>query len=368
MADEELQFEPNEASTETTDTPIPADQFSTGGVPEARQETASSPAASQQVDPTPPSIRDLVRNLGGILPSQVGDDYTALAYLVNQSRQAEALAAAQRQADVYTQLGRQLAPQANQIGQYLQQQQQPQAPPAWEPPPFDKRWLGLVKMDDASGTYIGVHPTVHPGIIDAVNKYADWRAQFMDNPMAMIQPAIDAARTRWLEEARAENRQMYERSQLETATRGIVQNISPWFYQYDAQGNALADPMSGQPLPSQLGQQYLATLNLLKQNGVTNPVALDRLAQMYLGPQIQAALGQTEAAPPVQLAARQAQARRSTGGRNRNPLQALGSQEREETRGVSNPEQQRMSLADRLRTNLEAGGVTDRDLRLMPTG
>lgn len=357
---DELEFEPSESSASAPD--LTTEDFSTGGVSDEAPAPAAQPS-QQQAAPAQPaavqplSIRDAIGQLGYQLPAGIQDDYVALTYLARQAQQAQQLAAAQREQDVFTQLGRQLAPQAQQVSQYLQQQQQPAGPKPWEPPPFDERWIPLVQKNEATGLYVA-NAGVNPDIAAAVNKYVDWQAKFMRDPAATLAPLLDDYKRQAVEAARAEIQQSLAQTQTQASVQRIVAENSRWFYAKDGSGAVVTDPITRQAQPSPVGVQYLSVARALRERGMADPVHIDEVARAILAPQIQAALGVQD----VDQAAQQRQAQAGRARPNRNPLQALAAHQGANTPGYTPPDQQGLSFSDRLRRSFVAQGVTDADI------
>lgn len=343
MPDDLLQFEPTVESTEAPD--LGSTSVETGGTSPALE----TPAQTVQPEPQQLGIRELASQLGYSFDPSIDNEYSALAHLTSQARRAQELEAIQRQQDVYAQLGRQLAPQAPQISQYLQQQQAPPGPKPYEPPPFDKRWLPLVERDAATGVLIGKPgANVPPAIVDAANKYSDWLSEFQTNPMSILKPALEEAENRAYERAKAEIAQSRAQYETQTAVQQIVARNSSWFYAATGQ-------------PTDLGREYIGIVQALQQRGVTDPRYKDEIATSILAPKIAAA----QSAGTVQQTAQQRQAAAAkTQTRNRNPLQALAVHQGDQTPGYVPPDQQGLGLADRLRKAFKENGVSDDEILL----
>lgn len=357
---EELEFEPATQTPSEGDHPLSSDDFASGGVTD---QTDTPPTTSEP----PPAevqtltVRDIATQLGYAVPTNVSDDYSALAHLVSQAREAQQLRAAQQQQDVYRQLGQLVAPHADRLQGFLQPQTAPAGPKSWEPPPFDQRWIPLVDRDQATGMYVG-KPGTPMEVVQAVNTWADWQDKFRMNPASMIQPMLLDMRTQIQEEYRRELQASQVQAQTRSAVQQIVANNSAWFYAQDSAGGYVRDPITGQPQSTPLGAQYIATLRQLEQRGVTDPVAKDEIARAILATQIAQATAATSQTQTT--AARQQQASRGRMG-NRNPLQALTADQGSQTPGYTPPDQGGLSLSDRLRLQFRQNGVTD-DQILLP--
>ena len=349
--------EPNEGlqSTQQQGGLTEAD-FESGGVtpetPAAPQQT-SQPQQPQEAQPL--TIRDLATSLGYSFGQQAPqDDYTALAHLISQAREAEQLRQQMRQQDVYRQLGQQLAPKAQQLGQFLQQQEQPKAKP-YLPPAFDKRWAELVERNPQTGLFVS-KPNVPPSVAEAANAWADWQGKFLENPVEVLQPFVEERAT---EIARQVIQQELGQFQQQQTIYNLARANADWAYQRDAQGNVAIDPLTGQWQLSPAGTQYVSLVKSLGEMGVADPVNRDRLARTIIASQLQA---QQQAPQPPAAQQRQEQAMR---GRqpNRNPLQALGAQERQEHPYATEPDKKSLSMRERLTRAFDEEGITSKDLQ-----
>lgn len=347
MADELLQFEPDSDSTDAAD--LGTDDVGSLGTPSPAPETPA-PATSTQSTPAQISIRDLAGQLGYQFDPAIADDYSAIAHLTSQANRAAQLEAMQRQQDVYAQLGRQLAPEAPKIQEYLQKQTAPAGPKPYEPPPFDKRWLALVTRDEATGVLVGKSAQVPAAIVDAANKYSDWLAEFQTNPMAVLNARFEEAENRAFDRAKAEIQASMAVRETQSAVQGIVVRNSDWFYSKEVPGQ-----------PTELGKQYMGIVQGLAQRGVIDPRYKDELACAILSGQIASA---RQAGTVQQTATQRQQAAARTQVRNRNPLQALAVHQGEQTPGYTQPDQQGLTLADRLRAQFKQNGVTDDEILL----
>lgn len=346
MADEPEVEEAPEAAPSGPLSPSDFRPSPSGG--EAQEPAAAAPEAPAAAEPA--TIRSLVKSLGYEFGPDVADDYQALVNLTNRARQAEQLEAQARQADVYRQLGQQLAPRAQELGKFFQDQQKPQGPKAYEPPEFDERWSGLVDRDQNTGLYVG-KPGTPPELVNKVNAWADWQQKFQRDPIAVIRPLLEEQRTATLEAMRQELRQTMEAQQREAQVMQIARRNADWAYAKDAAGNWMPDPLTGGPSLTPLGRQYIGLVQSLAQRGVQDPAHRDELARALLAAQ----------APPQ---ATEAQNRALPAGRRQiNPLQALGAQARRETPGATEPDVEGLSLAEVMRREFEQAGVTDRDFK-----
>ena len=133
------------------------------------------------------SIREAARQAGFDFGHGVDNDEAALNMLLQRAQ-------ASRQQSMYEQLGRQLAPQAERIQQFVRSQQQPAAAPArkpWEAPEFDERWGALVERDPATGLFFA-KPGTPPEIAAKVNEFVEWKSKLDQNPAAVLNEMVKA--------------------------------------------------------------------------------------------------------------------------------------------------------------------------------
>jgi hypothetical protein len=279
---------------------LSVEDFRSGGVAEGDDGAAGFESSGVSGDAggsgSPSSLRDFISQTLGYqgFGQDVADDSAVLAHLVREAQRADALEAQARQQDIYTQLGRQLAPQADRLQSFLAQ---PAAPvrKAWEPPPFDPRWAALVEPV-GDGLYVG-RPGAPQEIVDQVNRFAEWSTSYHSNPAAVLQPMIEDVRQQVLEDVRGEIRQLREQQQFQGRIAQIVQSNAAWAYARDAAGSPIPDPVHGGYALSPLGQQYLGLVRGLGERGVRDPIHRDEIARQMLQPQLAALAGQGSTAP-----------------------------------------------------------------------
>lgn len=322
-----------------------SDQTATGGDTGGSSGVTNLPTSPAAAADEWTSVLDYAGQFGMDV-SGYADDRALLTSLIQQ-------AAANRQADYYAQLGRQLAPHQEQIRQYIGQQQNPApaGPQAWEAPNFDKRWLALVDYDPAAGMYVGKNGAVPPSIVEGVNKYHAWREKFDVNPMQAVQPWVEQHVPTLIEKQVQAGIERYKREQT---VNSIVSEHANWLYQQDQHGNPLVGP-GGRMVPTPNGMRYGQLISELERSGVSDP----RVADRYARAQLLAELGiaqqrqQAQAAPAQQTANAVASARSQQNVRQSQGLAHAPANE-------PPPEQTGMSLSEMLRQNLhQAGFGTD---------
>lgn len=350
---EEISFNPNSVP----DTPPTSTETQGGsGIASATiptQTQTQQPAATET--PQMVSIRDAARQLGYELP-EFADDQQALIHLLNAQQSA-------RQNDFYTQIGRQIAPNYQQVQQYIaqqRQQQQPQqtGPKPWERPEWDDRWTQMVERDPATGAYVA-KPGVNPAIAEKVQAFADWTGRFQRDPLSVIQPWFEEqVNTKVTQQVQQIVQQQFGQVAEQQTISSIMQGHSAWLYAKDASGNPVRD-RSGKLSPSPAGVRYIQHLQDAAQMGIRGSNAQDSYAIRQLRADVaEAQLQRGQAPTPNPQAVHRP---------NVNPGQALV----EPTRrgivpGSTEPAPSGKSLAQLLREGLDAEGVTDADF--LPVG
>jgi hypothetical protein len=292
------------------------------------------------------SVLDYAREQGHDVTGHQ-DDQAFIRHLLN-------VANTRRQEDVYSQIGRQFANRQLAEQQKAAQPQATAGPQPWEAPKFDRRWMGLVEYNDQAGMFIG-KPGAPANIVDAVNNYHEWSEKFGSNPIAAVQPYVDKQVPDLVQAKVQEALAQYK---TEQAVQHIVSQNSDWVYQKDQFGQPVMGP-NGRPVPTPNGLSYGRYVNELERSGMRDPYQIDRYAKA----QVQADLNlaaqrqQQQAAPNAQVQNATNQGRPQQNVRqSRGPLDAPANEPA--------PHQEDMTLADRLRTNLDAAGFgTDSDFK-----
>lgn len=334
------------AGTAAATTPAPADPNIAANA--ARHAAAATQTQTQAVAP---SLRDAARAAGLDL-SQFASDQDAVAHLIqaNQRQQAD---------DYYTQLGRSLAPHYREIQPIIAAKAaaptQAQTRPAYMPPEFDKGWLNRVEQDQKTGAWKAL-PGQDPAYADKVQVYADWMARFNENPMAVIQPAIqDEARKIAAEVFTRQNQQAV----AQTTIQSIVQTNAPWLYQANEHGQNYVNT-NGQYIATPMGARYLQHIQTLGAAGVADPKALDTLAKNLLRGEFNTATGQ--ALVGATAAATTTQTRAAIANPAVNAGQVVAPGVNPTRPAATAAEETGLSLFERMRRDMAANGVVDADV------
>ncbi len=248
----------------------------------------SSPAPMQASGPEWQGVVDYARSQGVELPYK--DDAVALQQLLQAYRSSQ-------ERNYYSDFGRQMMPYADQIQAWISQnqQQRQQGPqrPSYAPPAWDPRWASMVERDPNTGA-LRSKAGYDPRIADAVQSYADWRDQFLEDPAKMIAPMVE-------ERAAALIEQRFGQHQVVQQSEGIVSQNAGWIFQMDANGRPILDQYGSRQL-SPAGQVYARAVKQLGDSGVKDVRQMDAYArsvvenmvlrQQYMQYQQQAASGQ----------------------------------------------------------------------------
>lgn len=200
-------------------------------------------------------VSDYARQLGVQLPA---DDHQALATLLSAYQRS-------LQPNFYEQFGRQVAPYADQVNAYIQQQralaQQPQGRAPWQPPEWNPAWINMVERDPQTGMLFS-KPGVNPNIAEKVQQYAEWRDQFLDDPAKTIQPLVEHRARELIQQEFATHRQTVEADNL------VAENAN-WMFQADPNGVPVLHHDGSRAL-SPAGAVYARAVNDIWNSGVRN--------------------------------------------------------------------------------------------------
>ncbi len=189
--------------------------------------TSPAPVTTEPAQPGSEwqSIRDYAKEQGMELPW--ADDHAAVQNLLQSYRQLQ-------ERNYYADLGRQVAPHAEDVRAWIAQRQAPAAaapPPAYRPPPFKQEWLAMVERDPETGT-LRSKPGYDPALPEKVQAYSDWRDRFMQEPEAILGPLVD-------ERARQYVQQEVSQYREQDLAQRLIQREATWIFQGGSVGGAL---------------------------------------------------------------------------------------------------------------------------------
>ncbi len=298
--------------------------------------TPAAPAVAQ-AEPAWQGVRDYAKANGVELP--FADDAAALNALLAAHRQAS-------ERNYYADLGRTVAPHAQQVAAYLQQQRRqaaaPQQAPPWQPPEFDDKWLAMVERDENTGG-LRSKQGYDPAIAERVQKFADWREAFLKNPAAVVGPLVQ-------EESRRVAGQMFAEQNERTVADQLVGQSAGWMFQADPQGQPVFTAQGQRQLTPE-GSLYARSADQLWKAGVRDVRQVHALARAQVENAVmrQRLLhAQPPAASLPQSAA--AAAGSSVGGQLTRPAAAAP---------AAGQSQKGLSLRERLMVNLDRAGAPD---------
>jgi Ni,Fe-hydrogenase III component G len=342
-------------STADTASPEPASPDASTAAPPAPTDPnlAASDRRARPGAPPPENwrgVREVAEGLGFRFTGNPSDDHAAMVELVRQ-------AATARQSDYYAQVGRQLAPHAPKIQQYLASQQAPAAPEKspWDRPEFDARWAQLGERDPGTGVFVG-KPGVAPEIVAKVNDYLAWHERKESDPEGYMTHVVNKV----FKQQFAEQFQQYrQQTAQEQAISEIQRSNSEWLYQRDPQGQVVFG-YDRRPVPSAAGQRYLFHVQRATQMGISDPRYQNQYAIQAVQNEIYAA--QVQKSEATQAQASSPQTRQARTAPNRNPIQSMPAQDRIDNPAA--PEQSTVGLSLNEALKREMSGFGDDEFNL----
>lgn len=287
-------------------------------------EVPAVPAEPAPVEPEPTPASPFLEKVKGLGFENVETEDQARERLVQdyetKLQQLERMQREFETAQYYARLGQQYAAHmqdpsfANQMAQ--RQEPAPEEPkPWWNPPKYDpqlaSRWRvttlderGQPKIDWRQDTPVEVR-AAH----DQYNAYVEeWSEKLVHRPNEVLPPIIQSVVEPLVQQLLEERfGGMQTQSKLEQVKAEI--ESQPWMWEVDprTQGR-LVDPVTQQPVLSQLGKQVVQDLRTIREQGIEDPAmqweyARNRAFYNYASQQFQS----TPAAPAAQPAAPAAQ-------------------------------------------------------------
>lgn len=214
--------------------------------------------------------------------------------------------------DSYAEIGRKLAPHADQIEEFIRQrtnapQDRPAEPAdAWDLPQFPQAALRYLTRDENGR--LTADPSAPVSVRTAVDQWNERRENLVhgittDPRKTLVDPIKEEVRR----ELRAEFEEMIaQREQavrVQTEIGAIEQSISPWLYQYGPSGQVLMtfDPNTGGEVPmlSPHGAAYVQAARRLRAGGMQNLRDIHETALQLVGGPPQAAAPAAPAPKPA---------------------------------------------------------------------
>ena len=273
----------------------------------------------------------------------------------------------------YAEMGAQVAPHYDQFNSWLSSQggaqqtpgqpvqpgqpQQPAEPPLWDAPEYDPAWAGMVESDQQGN--IIPKPGISPEIPAKMMRYANWmrskETEFWRDPDKVLGPIIAKRAREEAEKLVKENLGSY---QDQITWDEFAKSSTDWMVHRDENGQPVHDRVSGQPILTPDGQRWNSHYQRGVDLGIQGTRHLIEYANTMLTAERGAAPGQAGA--PQQAGNRQQTSAlsgiRGVGGVS-TPSHAAS------TAG-NGPQNTRIGLADRLRNDFDAAGVTDADVSM----
>ncbi len=323
-------------TTATASTPEVAAPTTAGGPVDASVVQAAGASTSAAAATEWTGVREYARSQGVELPFE--DDGAALQALIRAHQQVG-------QRDYYADLGRRVAPQANEIAEFLRQRQAqqtaPQAPQPWDGPEYDESWLSVVERDENTGR-LRSKAGYDPAIAEKVEAYGKWRNGFLMRPETVVGPLIEQRAQQLIDAKFAEYNER-------TVADQIVVKNAPWMFAADPQGQPVYTPQGQRQLTAE-GIGYARVADALWRGGLRDVRQIDQLARAQVENVVlrQQLLANRPAAAAD--AASVLTAPTSVGGNLTRPSAAAPAE---------NGSQKGQSLAQRLMVNLNRAGAPD---------
>lgn len=281
--------------------------------PQPQQQIASFPAQPQQApqpqEPQPSALREMLSSRGVPVEQYQSDDelLNALGQFSADRQRLEYLARIGEQA-----ISRQQQPTQQQPAQQQQQPAQSNQLPEWRP-----EWGALLTRDPESGLFVPKpgNELVAGQIAQIANQREAQRREYaerlMDDPIEFLKERglgnlFEQERQRIIQEIRQQEQDRQVMTQVEQWNR----EVDPLLFQRDQAGNTVLNPLTGQPVLTELGQQVSQQRQRFSSwfQGVYGFEPDDALVMQNVAPIIEAHKSrqqaqpqpQSQAQPPVQ--------------------------------------------------------------------
>lgn len=208
------------------------------------------------------SILDAARAYGYTDIPQGTSDHQFLQQLIGQALQARQY---QPVVSEYAQnRDRFLAWQASERQKQAEQANQPK-PSWWKAPEFDPKWQQLVYLDPNDGQY-KAHPGTPYGTLEKFMQARQHQSEFLQkfafDPVGQIRPGIEEVVREIAGQMLQQQASQWQNTQF---SQNFIQQNSAWMHERDQQGNAVIDPMTGQPKFTIWGDKFRQYVHALPQ-------------------------------------------------------------------------------------------------------
>lgn len=215
-------------------------------------------------------VVDYARSQGIELPYR--DDIVAVRALLDAYRGS-------RERNYYADLGRQMAPYADQIQAWIQQNQGVQAQPQVDPyaaPEWNDQWALMVERDSSTGL-IRSKPGYDPRIGEKAQAYVDWQSRWTNDPKfrdAYVEHRAESRARQLIDERFASHAESVQ-------AQGIVSQNAAWIFQTHPDGSPVLG-QDGMKVLSPAGHIYAQAVNQIWNSGVRNVDQCNALARAYV--------------------------------------------------------------------------------------
>jgi hypothetical protein len=313
---------PATPAPEGTDATAPADD--PGGsspAPAPASPAQADPAAAPAAPALGPSQRALIR-LGwdASQVAAISEEQAVELMAAEVERSQQTLVAHQP----FIQLGQAAQQHWSQIAPILSGQgQQPAAPPeatkkpgvaaalkkkleALGPEPeYDAMWERVGLQTDGASYFAPPNASHLQSYADKLNAHRKWHSKRQELILSELPTALEQLESAERAPAgltQADFERELQKREQERELRGFVakvQNDCTWLFQRDASGNVLVHPATKQPIPTNLGRQYLGYCNYAFQQGMVDPRAQHNFAMLALGREIETQRAPVDQKVPV---------------------------------------------------------------------
>jgi hypothetical protein len=272
-----------------------------------------------------------------------------------------------------------LAPHYSEFQEFLRQRATPATQPAasapakpanpFNLPEYDPSWAQLIQKNAVTGELEpapGAPPDIVHRVLGYERKLREVQAKFWQNPAEALGPILAETIKPLLQQHVQQNLGALQDQQA--AQQFVAQNGS-WLYQKNPQGQPIIDPLTQQPILSAQGASFRQHLERAAQYGITSQAAQIDYAVNQTRAEILQAGGQapaTGAAAPAAVPPGQSAKDNFLQIHNRRAANHAGSTVPAPGTPPGTPaagqNRAEMSLADRMRADFVAAGVSDADI------
>jgi hypothetical protein len=331
------------------------------GTPPAVQTPPSQPTQApaepvQQAQPTAQQQASFRESFGryGYDTSRYQSDDDAMRAVAEQMRVLQSQ-------QHFAQLGQQAMPYWGEFQKFIEQQKQQQAAQQaqqskwWNAPDYDPAWANHIERDPQSGE-LRLKANAPPDALQNLLKFRDFKAEseikFFKDPIGTLKPGLEPLVKEIAQRMIQEQLGGY---QQQTVVEQLHRRDAPWLYETDEKGQVRYG-LDGKPQASIAGRIFDAHTATMLNAGMTNKQEIWEIARKatYADLEMAKRNGQQGQVPAGGAAPQQ-----TNGPINR--LQTLGTEAA--NGGTAQGANTGLSLAERLRQDLQREGITDASFR-----